>query len=84
MRGRRCVHVLAGHAGELSTAQFNFAGDVVMTSSIDSTLMVWRVHDGRRLHVLEGHKEAVMDACFNASGSTIASGSSDHTARLVR
>ena len=44
---RRCIHVLEGHTGEISSTQFNYMGDVCVTGSIDGTVKLWNVVSGK-------------------------------------
>jgi dynein assembly factor with WDR repeat domains 1 len=39
----RCLQVLSGHADEVFSCAFNYAGDTIITGSKDNTCRVWRV-----------------------------------------
>ena len=43
VRTGRCVHTLAGHHGEISSTQFNYASDLCISGSIDRTCKLWDV-----------------------------------------
>ena len=42
-RNGRVVHSLIGHTGEISSAQFNYSGDLIVSGSIDRTAKLWDV-----------------------------------------
>jgi WD40 repeat protein len=48
----RCAHELAGHNGEISSAQFNFSGDLCVTGSIDMSVKIWSVATGECVRTL--------------------------------
>lgn len=78
----RTVHTLTGHRGEISSTQFNYAGDKCISGSIDRTCRVWDVRSGESVFVLRGHSDEVLDVSFNPSGSKLATASADNTARV--
>ena len=61
---------------------FNYAGDRVVSASIDRTCRLWDVGGGRCEFVWRGHSDEVLAACFDASGRRVASASADATARV--
>jgi dynein assembly factor with WDR repeat domains 1 len=67
---------------QVSSAQFNFQGDQVLSGSIDMTARIWDTRRGSCLSIKRGHTDEVLHVAFNASGSHFASASADGTARL--
>lgn len=67
---------------QVSSSQFNFACDMVLSGSIDQTCRLWDVRTASCLSVKEGHTDEVLDVSFNSMGSCFASASSDGTARM--
>lgn len=51
------IHVLQGHSGEISSAQFEFGGYMCGTASIDKTCRIWDVGTGKCMSVLRGHTD---------------------------
>lgn len=43
VRTGQCVHTLSGHRGEVSSTQFNFAGTLCVSGSIDCTCRLWDI-----------------------------------------
>ncbi len=54
----------------------------VVTSSLDSTLMIWNIKPQTRAYRLAGHDDAVFCACFSSNGEIVASASKDRTVKL--
>ena len=77
-----CVHVLIGHDGEISAAEFNFNATLCVTASIDCTCILWGVESGEIMATFAGHSDEVLDVCFDPTGSLLASCSADCTARI--
>eukprot|EP00501_MAST-03F_sp_TOSAG23-6_P000877 GSMAST32.ASY1.ANO1.913.1 assembled CDS len=88
----RCINTLAGHHGEISSTQFNFAGDLCISGSIDRTCKIWDVatykkyifsqYIGRCVQTLRGHNDEILDVCFNETGSKLVTASADGTSRV--
>jgi WD40 repeat protein len=51
VRSGRCIHTLSGHRGEVSSTQFNYAGNLCVSGSIDRTCRLWDVGSGRCISV---------------------------------
>ncbi len=65
------LHILVGHKKNVNSAQYNDAGNYVVTASDDNTAIIWDASTGDLLHILKGHKSEVYSAKFNATGSQI-------------
>ncbi len=75
----RCLHVLEGHADQVSVVSLSVDGRLALSGSQDKTLRVWEVSSGRCLHVLEGHADQVTSVGLSTDGRLAISGSSDLT-----
>jgi F-box and WD-40 domain protein CDC4 len=56
MASEACVHVLHGHLNRVYTLILAKDRPVVVSGSLDTTIRVWDINDGRMLHVLIGHQ----------------------------
>ena len=75
-------HVLAGHAGPVTSACVSPDGALVVTASDDKTARVWALADGALVRTLEGHAGGVMSACVSPDGAFVVTASADKTARV--
>lgn len=71
-----------GHHDRINTASFSGDDSKLLTSSRDSTAIVWDAVTGKRLLTLKGHKNVVKTAYFNSNGTKIITSSLDKTARI--
>jgi WD40 repeat protein len=62
---------------------FSPDGQILATSSVDSTVKLWRVGDGKLLRTLQ-HPEGVTSIAFSPDGQQLVSGSYDSKVRLWR
>ncbi|KAK3603040.1 hypothetical protein CHS0354_037788 [Potamilus streckersoni] len=75
------VRTFRGHADVIS--DICFAGTTRLCStSLDTTVSIWDVHDGHRLHVLKGHQRRVNSCASDISGKLLVTGSWDCTAKV--
>ncbi|XP_065199529.1 WD repeat, SAM and U-box domain-containing protein 1-like [Planococcus citri] len=72
---------IVGHASAVTFVKFDFAGNMVASTSLDKTTRLWTFEDGNYqcLQVLKGHKRYVTTCCFSSDGSLLATGSNDKT-----
>jgi WD40 repeat protein len=83
VEGRKQLHRLQGHTAEIYGVAFTPDGQRVVTSSLDTTLRLWRVADGGLIAELKGHKEKVYRGlAVRSSDSLIASGDDAGEIRL--
>lgn len=64
---------LAGHRDDVSAMAFAPDERLVASGSVDGTLRLWTVPDGRWVGTLPGHLESVEGVAFSADGRTLAS-----------
>uniref|UniRef100_A0A8V0ZUQ5 Dynein assembly factor with WD repeat domains 1 n=1 Tax=Gallus gallus TaxID=9031 RepID=A0A8V0ZUQ5_CHICK len=76
------LHVLIGHRGEISSAQFNWDCSLIVTGSMDKTCMLWNATTGAHIATLTGHSDEIMDVCFDYAGQRIATASADGSGRV--
>ncbi len=72
---------LPGHTGRVWSAEYDPAGERIVTASDDGAVRIFRA-DGRVERVLGGHAGRVLHARFAGGGRLILSSSADGTARL--
>jgi WD40 repeat protein len=57
-------------------------GGILASSSVDQTIRLWDVSEGRCIKVLEGHNSAVWSVAFTPDGKTLVSSSNDETIKF--
>lgn len=72
---------LIGHSAEGRQVVFSPDGQTLATSSVDHTVRMWRVADGKLLRTLV-HPEGVTSIAFSGDGISLVSGSYDRIVRL--
>ncbi len=81
----RGLCLFRGHSSAVCSAEFNCAGDRIVTASMDGTAKIWDVTSGRCIATLEGHRGDRVDvrsAHFNVVGDKIVTASMDGTAKI--
>jgi len=78
------LRTLTGHEAEVTGVALTADGALLVSSSRDGTLRVWRAADGTLLWVLSGHTDAVRSVDISPDGTTIVSGSDDRSVRVWR
>ena len=67
--------------GVVSVA-FSPDGQLLASASVDNTVRLWRVADGRLLRTMKGHDRSVTSVAFSPDGRLLASASWDKTVLL--
>ena len=70
------------HDRAVYSAQFNPAGDTIVTASEDGTASIWDVTSGGKLTPPLRHRLGVATAFFSADGSRVVTASKDKSARV--
>lgn len=77
------ARTIAAHRGPGREVAFSPDGQILATSSVDSTVKLWRVADGRLERTLQ-HPEGVTSIAFSPDGQQLVSGSYDGKVRVWR
>ncbi len=70
------------HDDEVLGVFVNQANTRFATCSVDETIKIWSLPDGKELHTLRGHLGQVNNVSFSGDDKTLASASSDGTVRV--
>jgi WD40 repeat protein len=70
----RQVLVLAGHTGEVTSVDCGPDGQVLLSSSNDGRVRLWRSDDGKEIRSVVADELGVMDACFMDGGKEFVAG----------
>lgn len=75
------VRILKGHLGWVLGCDWctNISSDLVLTTSSDTTVRLWRPSNGQLLALLEHHTHHVTRGRFSTDGSRIVTSSSDRS-----
>lgn len=68
------VRTLQGHTRTVSCVVFSPDGVTLASSSLDTTVRLWRVATGEVLTTLQGHPDQVNTVAFSPDGTLLASG----------
>jgi WD40 repeat protein len=72
---------LAGHTGEIKTAEFNSDGTTIVTASVDTTARLWDAKSGNMLRELK-HEDVVNSAKFSSDSRLVVTASDDGKVRI--
>jgi WD40 repeat protein/energy-coupling factor transporter ATP-binding protein EcfA2 len=75
------VHTLQ-HDDMAYGAVFSPNNQLLASASLDKTVRIWNITDGKLLHEMTGHAESVNRISFSSDGCLIASASDDKTVKL--
>ena len=75
------VHTFTAHTGEARELTFSPDGKLLATSSIDSTVRLWRVADQKLVAILR-HPVSITSVAFSPDSRSLVSGSYDGQLRL--
>lgn len=56
------------HKGRVNAAFFNKIGNLAVTTSVDTTAVIWDANNGDKLFTLKGHSQPVLYADFDLNG----------------
>jgi len=71
-----------GHSNAVTALNFHPNADQLISSSMDNTVMLWRLKHLKPAYKFIAHKEAVLDVCYSSNGEVMASGSKDRSVRI--
>jgi WD40 repeat protein len=67
--------VLKGHTNSVHSVAFSPDGKTLASGSLDETIKLWDVADGKEKATLQGHSQCVNSVAFSPDGKILASGS---------
>lgn len=73
--------ILKGHEGWVVWAEFDRAGQHVVTAGYDGTARVWDLNEPTSPRILRGHWNAIRYATFDAQGERVMTAAMDGTVR---
>ena len=73
---------IKGHLNDVNSALYNHDGTLIVSSSSDSTIVIWNAVTAKEIFRFKGHKGEVRYAAFSNDNSLIASASNDRTIRI--
>jgi WD40 repeat protein len=73
---------LEGHTGTVHSVSFSPDGNLVVSGSVDNTMRLWLVREGRLLRTMHGHSFPVLKASFTPNGASLITGSTDGLIRI--
>jgi WD40 repeat protein len=76
------LFTLQGHGHQIFAITFSSDGSTLATGSLDKTIRLWNVANGRLLRILYGHTGTVNSVAFSPDGLLLASGSDDTMAKV--
>ncbi len=78
------LYVLGGPTDSVTQVVISPDSEIVAASSLDETLWMWRMSDGRLVNTLKGHTDGVLTLAFSPDATLLVSGSSDRTVIIWR
>jgi WD40 repeat protein len=91
----RATRKLSGHSRAVTSLAFSPNGRLLASGSVDRTIALWKVKNGKRIRVLHGHRKdeyarranghlGVLDLAFSPNGRLLASVGADNRILLWR
>ena len=68
----RGIQILRGHDEGVNSAEFDYTGKFIVTSSDDKTTRIWEVRSGRVVHELPAQPQPVIYSSFSPHGNFVA------------
>jgi WD40 repeat protein len=65
---------LNGHSGDITSLAFSPSGSMLASSSLDKTIRLWSVPDGKLIRTIKGHTGGVHSVAFSPKGAFLVSG----------
>ena len=73
---------LEGHKGQVLSVAFSPDGNLVVSGSVDNTMRLWLIEEGRLFRTMQGHTFPFMAVRFSPNGVNLATGSMDGLVRV--
>lgn len=71
-----------GHAEVVYAVAWRPKSDEIATASLDKTVKIWNIRDGRCVRTLKDHADGVFGVAYSANGKMFASGSADRSVKV--
>jgi WD40 repeat protein len=78
------AYSLNGRESSVNSVAISPDGQTLVSGSMDKTIKVWRLSDGKLLRTLSGHRVSVNSVAISPDGQTLVSGSMDKTIKVWR
>lgn len=78
----RCVRTLEGHSGAVVSVAFSPNGQLLASSSSDTTIKLWNPKTGKEFYTFKEHLKSVDSIAISPDGQTLVSGSRDTTIKI--
>ena len=76
-----CLHTLHGHLNRVYSLLLDGKRNLVVSGSLDTTIRIWDISDGKMLHVLIGHTSLTSGMALHGDRQLV-SGNADNTVRV--
>jgi hypothetical protein len=76
------VRTLTGHLAAIRDVAIAPDGKTIVSGSLDGTIKIWNLVDGKLVRTLPGHRDWVFSIALSPDGKTIASSSRDGTIKI--
>ncbi|WP_414587981.1 WD40 repeat domain-containing protein, partial [Scytonema sp. PCC 10023] len=80
--GGPLLRTLTGHSDSVNAVAVTPDGKRVISASLDSTLKVWDLADGKEVFTLTGHSDSVRAVAVTPDGKRVISASDDNTLKV--
>jgi small GTP-binding protein len=74
--------ILQGHKNSISSIAWSLNGEMLASTSSDTSIRLWDTQTGQHLRTLIGHSDWIYCVAWSPDGRVLASGSADRTIRL--
>ncbi|GJW24261.1 COMPASS-like H3K4 histone methylase component WDR5B [Tanacetum coccineum] len=78
----RLLKTLSAHSSAVSCVKFSNSGKLLVSASLDKTLILWDTQTLTLLKTLTGHTEGISDVAWSSDSHYICSASDDKTLRI--
>jgi WD40 repeat protein len=80
--GKPVLVIQNGHTDTVRSIAFSPDGSTLVSGSVDKTVRIWDVPNGRLIRTIDAHSDNVNAVAYSPDGRLVASGSSDQSVKL--
>jgi WD40 repeat protein len=80
--GKPVLVIQNGHTDTVRSVAFSPDGSTLVSGSVDKTVKIWDVPNGRLIRTIDAHSDNVNAVAYSPDGRLVASGSSDQSVKL--